>query len=240
MVNPEVDAVVEVAPLFWQLFTRLGEAQLLLPALLLATWWLWRRPDGVRLARWWLACTAVATLVTTINKVAFIGHGIGYAPLNFTGISGHAMFAAAVLPPLVRLIAGSWGVGPGRTWMLAGYALAAAVAASRVMVGAHSAPEVIAGFFVGGLASGLALRLGTVPAARWPRWVPALGLAWVMLGVFAAPPSPTHDLVTQLALAESGRATPYKRWEMHRDWRRSQARAAAAGAGVAAGSLQPR
>ena len=42
--------------------------------------------------------TAAAALITTVTKVAFIGYEVGYAPLDYTGISGHAMFAAAVLP----------------------------------------------------------------------------------------------------------------------------------------------
>ena len=35
-----------------------------------------------------------------------IGWGIGWAPLDFTGFSGHAMFAAALMPLLLRLAAG--------------------------------------------------------------------------------------------------------------------------------------
>lgn len=225
----------ELALPFWQLFTRLGEAQLLLPALLLAALWLARRPGGARLAGFWLAATGVAALITTATKVAFIGYGIGYAPLNFTGISGHAMFAAAVLPPLVLLAGRAWAQAGPRALLGLGYGLAAAVAVSRVMVGVHSWTEVTLGFTLGALASGAALASATMPAARLARWVPAALLAWAMLGAAAAPPSNTHDLVTQLALAQSGRAKPYQRWEMHRDFRRR-----AAQAGTAAVSLQPR
>jgi hypothetical protein len=52
--------------------------------------------------------------------------------------------------------------------------------------------------------------------------VAAAVLAWGLLGVTAAPPSRTHDWVTQLALAQSGRSQPYRRWQMHQDYRQRQ------------------
>ena len=243
MVNPDTAALSiwhGLAPTFWHQFTRLGEAQLLLPALLLATVWLARRPGGGRLAVVWLVATTAAALLTTVTKVAFIGYGVGYAPLDFTGISGHAMFAAAVLPPLV-LLAGSAGAGVGagageiavagagdaaqrRRLLVAGYLLAGAVAVSRVMVGAHSWSEVVAGAALGALSSGVVLASNRMPAARLARWLPVALVAWGLVAVAAAPPSATHDLVTRLALAQSGRAQPYHRWEMQRDHRLRQLR----------------
>lgn len=280
MVNPDTAALSiwhGLAPTFWHQLTRLGEAQLLLPALLLATVWLARRPGGGRLAVLWLAATATAALLTTATKVAFIGYGVGYAPLDFTGISGHAMFAAAVLPPLV-LLAGSAGSGAGagvgtgdmagagagdaaqrRRLLVAGYLLAGAVAVSRVMVGAHSWSEVVAGAALGALSSGMVLASNRMPAVRLARWLPVVLVAWGLVAVAAAPPSTTHDLVTRLALAQSGRTQPYHRWEMQREYRLHQLRsdrlnlpgadrthppgaglAPGLGAGPGAGSLQPR
>ena len=233
MIGSMFDPETSFSALFWHQLTRLGEAQLLLPALLMAAVWLARRPGGGRLAGTWLAATVGAALLTTATKVAFIGYGIGYAPLNFTGISGHAMFAAAVLPPLVLLAGGAW-VADRRAALLTGaYGLAAAVAVSRVMVGAHSWSEVIAGYALGALCSGIALATARVPAARLARWVPAALLAWGAVGVAAAPPSQTHDLVTRLALAQSGRDKPYQRWEMLREHRLASRQSAG-------GSLQPR
>jgi exonuclease III len=91
---------------WWGQITRLGEAQILLPAMALALVWLWRQPGGRPLALAWLLATGVAASITTVSKVAFLGFGIGHAPLDFTGFSGHAMFAAALMPVLVRLAAG--------------------------------------------------------------------------------------------------------------------------------------
>ena len=221
MVNPEfsVDAAA------WHGLTRLGEAQILLPAMLLAVGWLaWR--GAHRLALAWLMATGLAAVVTTASKVAFLGYGVGLAALDFTGLSGHAMFAAAVLPPLLRLAAGAHApAGPGgqriseqishQIGLLAGYALAGAVALSRVMVGAHSWSESLAGFALGAAASALALRwAGALPPLRSARWVPAALLGWALLGVVGAPPPRTHDWVTRLALAQSGRAEPFRRWQL--------------------------
>ena len=235
MVNPEFS--IDVAA--WHGLTRLGEAQILLPAMVLAAGWLaWR--GAHRLALAWLMATGLAAVVTTVSKVAFLGYGVGLAALDFTGFSGHAMFAAAVLPPLLRLAAGAQApAGPGRQrigqhigqqiGLLAGYALAGAVALSRVMVGAHSWSEAVAGFALGALASALALRwAGPLPALRIARWLPAALLGWALMGVVAAPPSRTHDWVTRLALAQSGRAEPFRRWQIrhghpeHRDLRQQR------------------
>ena len=207
---------------YWAFVTRLGEAQILLPAAALALLWLSRQPGGRPLALAWLGATVVAAAVTTASKVAFIGWGIGWAPLDFTGFSGHAMFAAALMPLLLRLAAGP-GSRRGRQAVLAaGYGLALAVAASRVQVGAHSVSEVVAGFALGALASAWALRAGRWPALPVARWMPVLLLAWAVLAVARAPESRTHDLVTRLSLALSGRAQPYRRWELHRDHRQRQ------------------
>lgn len=232
MVNPDPQA----ATLFWQALTRLGEAQLLLPVMLAASLWLLLQPRSRRLALGWLGGTAAAASLTTASKVAFIGYGLGWAAADFTGFSGHAMFAAAVLPPLLHLVLGGAGNNSGggsngdcgdsgggasgnaTSWgVLAGYALAAAVAVSRVMVQAHSWSEVVTGFALGAAASAFALGGGRpLPALRGVRWLPlALLLAFALLGVAGAPPSRTHDWVTRLALAQSGRSQPYQRWQLH-------------------------
>src|SRR4051794_23703439 len=127
----------------WALFSRLGEAQILLPAMAAALLWLLRTPRTRPLAAAWLLATALAAAVTTLSKVAFIGWAIGYAPLDYTGISGHAMFSSAVLPVLARIAAGR----APRPWpwlaIGAGLLLAAAIAVSRLPLHAHSPFEVV-------------------------------------------------------------------------------------------------
>ena len=78
----------------WLYVTRLGEAEIVLPVMLVSMGWLLRRPGHARLVSWWSGLVAGAVLVTLATKVAFIGFGVGVAVIDFTGVSGHAMFAA--------------------------------------------------------------------------------------------------------------------------------------------------
>lgn len=208
----------------WHLLTRLGEAQIVLPVLLLSLGWLLVRRDDRRLVACWLAVVAVAVAITLATKVAFIGYGLGVPALNFTGVSGHAMFAALVYPLLACLLTASRPTWLRRSAVLACVGLAVVVAVSRVMVGAHSASEVVAGFALGSLACVAALAMARRPATKLPMWLP-LGLAlWLGITPAHAPASNTHGAVTRLALAVSGRAHPYTRHEMLRDWQRQQRR----------------
>jgi membrane-associated phospholipid phosphatase len=212
----------------WHLVTRLGEAQILLPAMAVALLWLVAVARAPRTALWWLGATAAAASITTVTKVAFFGYEVGYAPLDYTGISGHAMFAAAVLPVLAGIVAG--GGEPRRRLLAvaAGYALAAVIAYSRLRVGAHSAVEAAAGLVLGSLASALALNAHRLPEMRPPLWLGAALLLWMLSLPVGAPPSPTHGWVVRLSLAVSDRAQPYSRHAMHRDHRRELKRQRAA------------
>jgi membrane-associated phospholipid phosphatase len=205
---------VPAASEFWHLVTRLGEAQILLPAALMLCWWLARRAEARPLVQRWLQGVALAALVTTATKVAFMGWGIGSAALNFTGISGHAMFAAAIYPPLLYLVAGTHGAAWQRAGWLAGCGVALLIGVSRVMVGAHSASEVAAGLLVGGTVSASALWMAQARQASMPLWLPACVAVWLALTPVHAPASTTHDMVTRLALTLSGRQQPHTRWEM--------------------------
>ena len=198
----------------WTLFTRLGEAQILLPAMAVALLWLLRTPATRPLAGAWLLSTAVAAAITTLTKVAFIGWFVGYAPLDYTGISGHAMFAAAVLPVLVRVVAGRRASAP---WtLLAGLLLAAAIAWSRIVTHAHSPFEAALGFVLGSAASLWALHRAATPKAPPPAWLAIALLAWLVVLPIGAPPSRTHDWVTRLSLGVSGHQVPYTRRDLHR------------------------
>jgi membrane-associated phospholipid phosphatase len=202
--------------LFWYGISRLGEALILLPAALALSAWLAQRARGQRMAAQWLTLVAVAALLTTATKVAFIGWGIGSATFNFTGISGHAMFAAAVYPLLLRTLASTSPIYWHRASVMLGYLLALLIGISRVKIGAHSWSEVFSGWLVGGAASGVALWLARVPRSTPPRWLLAGVLAWFVAMPLGAPASPTHGWVTSLALAMSGRSEPYTRRDLYR------------------------
>jgi len=200
----------------WSLIGRLGEAQLLLPAALVLAWWLARRSEGRALVQWWLPLLALAGAATTVTKVAFIGWGVGNADLDFTGVSGHAMFAAAVYPLLGAASAASRAPRWRRAALLGGYAFALLIGVSRVVDGAHSVSEVVAGLALGGAASALALRFAHAPPTRMPLLLPAALALWLAVTPATAPASPTHSLVTRLALGLSGHTRPYTRSQMHR------------------------
>lgn len=231
---------------FWILFTRLGEAQILLPAAALAIIVLMREPRGRALAAWWVGWLGMAVALTTASKIAFIGWGWGSATLDFTGVSGHAMFAAAVYPLLFAALLPRMHALPpvpaapppgtvrsertmsqGGPWpaAAAGAALALLIGVSRVVVHAHSVSEVVTGLALGGAVCLLALTRSHVPPLRISLWPPALVGLWLVATPAVAPPSHSHEMVTRLALALSGREVPYTRRDLHQRARSELVRA---------------
>ena len=218
-----MDASDFAASSFWLFVTRLGEAQILLPAALGLCLWLAHRDDTRPVVVRWLAWTGIAAAVTTVTKVAFLGWGIGNATLNFTGISGHTMFAAAVYPPLFYLTASSRSASSRRLLWLAGFALAVLIGISRVKVGAHSWSEVTIGVAIGGAVSASTLWMARMTHPRVPLWLPVGVAAWLTMMPMHAPASTTHDMVTRLALKLSGRQAPHTRYELRENWLRTRA-----------------
>jgi membrane-associated phospholipid phosphatase len=219
----------------WLLFTRLGEAQLLLPAAAVVVWLLLRERSEVTgndqrgLALQWLWRLAAAAAVTSASKLAFIGWGLGSATLDFTGVSGHTTFATATYPLLLAAaMPAAWPLAR-QAGALAGLALGLAVGLSRLMVDAHSVSEVLAGALVGSWAGVLAWRLGAL-RPHFSAWLAPLTGLWFVAAPAYAPPSQSHALVTQLALALSGHAAPYTR-------QRLRARARVSAGPAASGSL---
>lgn len=224
----------------WALLTRLGEAQVLLPAMAFTLWWLWRTPATRPLACWWGVGTAAAALFTTASKLAFMGWLVGYAPWDYTGISGHALFAAAVLPVMARVAAGRSAAPWPKLAIALGVLLAAGIAVSRVTTHAHSGSEAVMGFLLGSAASLLPLRRTAAPRAPTPWVLPAALAAWLMALALGAPTSRTHDWVQALAVELSGRPRPFTRHDLHRPPSsdplvRAVLRASPAGAGAGVG-----
>ena len=205
---------------FWHALTRLGEAQVLLPAALLTAFKLLRHPTTRALAWWWMAMLALTVVATTATKVAFIGWGLGVPQWNFTGVSGHTMLSTAIYP----LLFGALTLGRSHRVrviaLLFGMALAVLVGISRVKVGAHTSSEVIAGWVLGGSVNLAALALLRAPREPIGVFIPAALAVWLLIMPSHAPASNTHSMVTQLALGLSGHQRPYTRADMLREWRR--------------------
>jgi membrane-associated phospholipid phosphatase len=204
---------------FWYFTSRLGEAQILLPAALLAAGTLLLRHNGRALAWWWMSLLGAAIAVTTASKVAFMGWGLGWPAIDFTGISGHSMFAAAVYPVLAATLAARATPGRQRAAIALGCALATLVGWSRIMLGVHSPSEVLAGLLLGGAASAVPLACARLPAQSIGPLIPVAVAAWLLVMPMQAPASQTHSLVIRMSLMLSGRSEPYTREDLHRSSR---------------------
>ena len=198
----------------WQVVTHLGSASLLLPALVVAGAGLWQAGQGVAVHRWLVALT-LAVAATLFSKVIFCGWGIGSAVLDFTGISGHSLLAASILPVLFGWLLADARGNPSVGAVL-GLLLSVAVAVSRVVLGAHSVSEVVFGGLLGALVSGVALCAMRCTQRR--AWAATVAVV-VILSAFGTTVSnylPTHNWEVSLALKLSGRHRPFTRHELLR------------------------
>jgi hypothetical protein len=202
---------------WWHLVTRLGEAQVVLPLTLLVAACRAQDPEARTEALRWMALLGIAVVLTAASKVAFIGWGIGSAALNFTGISGHTMFAAAVYPPLLSLVGSGTSPRAHRLAVAFGCMLAVLVGVSRFVLRAHSESEILAGWLAGGLVSCAVLARGTPVPLRLRATLFVTGALWLMLMPANAPAVETHSMVTRLALKLSGHERPYTRSDLLRN-----------------------
>jgi hypothetical protein len=194
----------------WPVITHLGTASIVLPLVVIAAVALWT--CGQRLAlRNWLLALALAAGIALLSKVMFIGWGMGIAAIDFTGLSGHALLATAVLPILCAWL---WAPlrGPfNRTGAVFGLLLGVLVSVSRVVLGAHSGSEALLGWLAGFLVSWVALHSLSDPTHRpWLARLSILLLGLALVGDISTY-LPTHDWETALALRLSGRSKPFTR-----------------------------
>jgi membrane-associated phospholipid phosphatase len=187
----------------WEVLTSLGAAGLMLPVLVQVCIGLWQTGQSGTVVRW-LALMALGTALVLATKIAFLSFGIGSAALDFTGISGHATLATAILPVWLGWVLAR---DPGRhfpTGMLAGLALGALVGWSRIILGAHSVSESALGWLLGAVIASLTWRLldRRIPA---PRLVWGAGLVLLLaLSPNFSSYLPTRDWEKSLALIICG------------------------------------
>ncbi|ARP89508.1 hypothetical protein CAL14_03715 [Bordetella genomosp. 9] len=205
---------------FWMSISALGEARLVLPAALIAMMFvaMSERPPVIK----WMWSFGAAGAIVLISKLAFLGWGIGWAAIDFTGFSGHAMVSASVYPVLGYALGNRRSRKTALGLAAAGAVLAVLIGVSRLALSAHSVSEVVLGLLVGAMVSCAAL-------GRWPAGRLGVRTGAVMLGFTlsaaashsVAPGVRTHDVVVALALALSGEETPYTREALHRGARGS-------------------
>ena len=195
-------------------------------------WWHWLSvmgslavtgPIGVAIAVWLLAgrswrLTAIWTVLfgagmvlVVGTKIAFMGWGIGIQSLEFAGISGHAMRAAAVFPVAGFLAFRSSPLAVRHSATALGVLLAVLISISRVYVRAHSVSEVVAGCLLGlALAALFIWYAGNERHMALSRVLVALCLP-ILLVAPRVEPIPAETWIAQAALYLSGRDQPYTR-----------------------------
>lgn len=203
-------SVFEHPAALWRVLTHLGSSSLLLPLLALLGAGIWQAGHTVA-ARTWLGGVVVAAGLTLVSKILFMGWGVGSATLDFTGVSGHAVLAASVFPVLLHWLLAPQPPGRRYLGVAVGLALAGLVAVSRVVLGAHSASEVVMAWCIGLLVSLLTVHAMPAPG-RPPRWVRLAPLLLLLaFNTSTATYLPSHAWEVRLSLALSGHDQPFMR-----------------------------
>ncbi|WP_420993021.1 phosphatase PAP2 family protein [Cupriavidus sp. 30B13] len=169
----------------WYRITDLGDAAVTLPLALTTALWL-LQADGWRAALRWVSCLAAGAAAVLASKLLNAGCGMALESFDMRVISGHAMLSAAVwsvfLALLLRGIRPAWRGGG----LVLGLALATLICLSRVLLGAHTPAEVVAGWLLGAAIAGWVVRACARAPLRLGRGVIAgaalLGLCTVAYG----------------------------------------------------------
>ena len=92
--------------------------------------------------------------------------------------------------------------------------LALMVGVSRLVVGAHSVSEVLAGLLVGGVVTLTTLVKTSLPRAVAGSVITVLVGGWLLVSPLHAPQTETHAWVTRLSLRLSGHTVPATRHDL--------------------------
>lgn len=200
---------------YWALLSFLGDSALMLPAAMLITLWLGARRETRPLAWHWMLAIGLGGGLVAVSKIAFMGWGVGSAPLDFTGFSGHTALATSVWPVLLWLSTSRYRPALRWSFVVLGWLLAAVIGVSRLVLDAHSLAEVVFGFALGFLVSVYFLSQRQL-AAR-PHFRSTLLMAVLVFPALIAwrAPAPTQDFLELLATRLAGIKTPYTREDMH-------------------------
>ena len=154
--------------------------------------------------------------LVVITKLAFIGWGVGIQSLDFTGLSGHAMRACAVLPVFGYLACQTATDRWRQVGVAIGTALGLLIAFSRIAMHVHSVSEVVTGALLGLVVAAIfvhAARLLLAPVRAL--WLAVAALAGLLLAT-GGEPALTQQILTRIALALSGHSRAFTR----DDWTR--------------------
>jgi membrane-associated phospholipid phosphatase len=164
-----------------------------------------------RMALWWCGLFALGLMLVMVTKVAFLGWGVGSGTLNFAGISGHSMRAAAVFPVIFYLALQKSPPSVRTSGVLLGLAIGVLIGVARVMLHAHSVSDVVAGWLLGGAVSIGFIRLSKrLPKPLLNHWLIGLSLLALLPTAYAEPVS-TNQWMNAVALYLSGHDKPFVR-----------------------------
>ncbi|MFT5532161.1 MAG: membrane-associated phospholipid phosphatase [Burkholderiaceae bacterium] len=194
----------------WFRVTSFGDSIVTIPAAAAIILWL-LSGRAWRMAAWWSGLFGAGLVLVVATKIAFIGWGVGIASIDFTGISGHAMRATAVLPIIGCLAFNGSRLRIRLAGFAAGLAIALLISVSRVVVDAHSVSEAASGALLGTAISSAFMRVtSSVIRPTINGWLVVLSLAG-LFWVSSAEPAPTQEILTDLALKLSGHERPFTR-----------------------------
>lgn len=194
----------------WQQITFVGDSVLTMPAAAAIVIWLLAGGAG-RMAWSWCLLFGSGIFLVVATKIAFIGWGIGIPGLDFTGISGHAMRACAILPVIAVLLLQQLRPAWRTAGVLMATALALMVSLSRLVLHYHSTSEVVAGVALGMLVAIAFIRgMEGQRGFQLQHWVVGLTMLGLVPSSYAEP-APTQQWMTTVALYLSGHERPYVR-----------------------------
>ena len=156
------------------IITNLGDSALLLPASALLLVHFWAAGER-RTALAWGAALALCIGLTFASKIGFRACGAAVLPaLDIRSPSGHTALGAAFYGCGALLLGAGRAAGVRIAVAATAAALVVAIAASRVMLEAHTGPEIVAGLLIGAAAVALfrARCFGRAPIGL--RWKPLL------------------------------------------------------------------
>ncbi len=136
-------------PTLLNTLTDLGDSALMLPLAVMLAVVLWSQQSAAA-ALTWLGTLVPGLIAITVLKLAGHACEAALASPGLVSPSGHAAFAAMVYGGAAVVVARHTGGPPRWVTGLAAGGLVATVAASRLLLGAHSVPEVVVGLLIGG------------------------------------------------------------------------------------------
>ena len=186
----------------WQFISFFGDSTVILPSALISFVILLLSKKTRPFFLSWGLLFGLTGAIVCASKLAFMAWGVGIRSLDFTGFSGHTALSAIFWPIFLWLLISSKKHTLPILAAVAGYLLACLVGYSRLEIHAHSTSEVVAGLFLGSVASAMFFILWRNPNRRQGKlsgktrfYLAVLPLCLLNTGAKA----PTQSILEQIA-----------------------------------------